>query len=95
MVWMSVVFLLVIGGFIGWSVLNQQQNQKTNEMLAGSIASVSARQDSAGIEAQKQLAAVSNQAQTAVQAAIQATNGFCWRADRSFCRSGGDRHDFV
>lgn len=73
MVWMSVVFLLVIGGFIGWSVLNQQQNQKTNEMLAGSIASVSARQDSAGIEAQKQLAAVSNQAQTAAQAAIQAS----------------------
>ena len=73
MVWMSVVFLLVIGGFIGWSVLNQQQNQKTNEMLAGSIASVSARQDSAGIEAQKQLAAVSNQARAAAQAAIQAS----------------------
>ncbi|WP_298551438.1 FHA domain-containing protein [uncultured Parabacteroides sp.] len=73
MVWMSVVFLLVIGGFIGWSILNQQQNQKANEMLAGSIASVSARQDSAGVEAQKQLAAVSNQAQTAAQAAIQAS----------------------
>ena len=73
MVWMSVVFLLVIGGFIAWSILNQQQAQKTNEMLAGSIASVSARQDSAGVEAQKQLAAVSTQAQNAAQAAIQAS----------------------
>lgn len=72
MVWMSVVFLLVIGGFIAWSILNQQQNRKTNEMLAGSIASVSARQDSAGVEAQKQIAAVSSQAQDAAQAAIQA-----------------------
>ncbi|MEY8485424.1 FHA domain-containing protein [uncultured Parabacteroides sp.] len=72
MVWMSVVFLLVIGGFIAWSILNQQQNRKTNEMLAGSIASVSARQDSAGMEAQKQIAAVSSQAQDAAQAAIQA-----------------------
>ncbi|MBD9167580.1 FHA domain-containing protein [uncultured Parabacteroides sp.] len=73
MVWMSVVFLLVIGGFIAWNILNQQQAQKTNEMLAGSIASVSARQDSAGVEAQKQLAAVSTQAQNAAQAAIQAS----------------------
>ena len=73
MVWMSVVFLLVIGGFIAWSILNQQQAQKTNEMLAGSIASVSARQDSAGVEAQKQLAAVSTQAQNAAQAVIQAS----------------------
>lgn len=73
MVWMSVVFLLVIGGFIAWSILNQQQAQKTNEMLAGSIASVSARQDSAGVEAQKQFAAVSTQAQNAAQAAIQAS----------------------
>lgn len=72
MVWMSVVFLLVIGGFIAWSILNQQQNRKTNEMLAGSIASVSARQDSAGMEAQKQIAAVSSQAQDAAQVAIQA-----------------------
>ena len=72
MVWMSVVFLLVIGGFIAWSILNQQQNRKTNEMLAGSIASVSARQDSAGMEAQKQIAAVSSQAQDAAQEAIQA-----------------------
>lgn len=73
MVWMSVVFLLVIGGFIGWSILNQQQVQKTNDMLAGNIASVSARQDSARVEAQRQLVSVSNQAQTAAQAAIQAS----------------------
>ena len=73
MVWMSVVFLLVIGGFIGWSILNQQQAQKANNLLAGSIASVSARQDSAVVEAQRQLAAVSNQAQSATQAAIQAS----------------------
>lgn len=73
MVWMSVVFLLVIGGFIGWSILNQQQVQRTNDMLAGNIASVSARQDSASVEAQRQLASVSNQAQTAAQAAIQAS----------------------
>lgn len=73
MVWMSVVFLLVIGGFIAWSILNQQQVQKANEMLAGSIASVSARQDSAGVESQRQLAAVSSQAQDAAQAAIQAS----------------------
>lgn len=73
MVWMSVVFLLVIGGFIGWSILNQQQVQRTNDMLAGNIASVSARQDSASVEAQRQLVSVSNQAQTAAQAAIQAS----------------------
>lgn len=73
MVWMSVVFLLVIGGFIGWSILNQQQVQRTNDMLAGNIASVSARQDSASVETQRQLVSVSNQAQTAAQAAIQAS----------------------
>lgn len=73
MVWMSVVFLLVIGGFIGWSILNQQQVQRTNDMLAGNIASVSARQDSARVETQRQLVSVSNQAQTAAQAAIQAS----------------------
>lgn len=73
MVWMSVVFLLVIGGFIGWSILNQQQVQRTNDMLAGNIALVSARQDSASVETQRQLVSVSNQAQTAAQAAIQAS----------------------
>lgn len=73
MVWMSVVFLLVIGGFIGWSILNQQQVQRTNDMLAGNIASVSARQDSASVETRRQLVSVSNQAQTAAQAAIQAS----------------------
>ena len=51
---MSVVFLLVIGGLVAWGVLNQQQTQKANEMLAGSIASVSARQDSVHAETQKQ-----------------------------------------
>lgn len=73
MVWMSVLFLLVIGGFIAWSVLNQKQVQEANTMLAGTIATVSARQDSAGIETQKRIETVSNQAETASQAAIQAS----------------------
>ena len=70
---MSVLFLLVIGGLVAWGVLNQQQTQKANEMLAGSIASVSARQDSVHAETQKQFAAVSTQAQQATQEAVKAS----------------------
>ena len=70
---MSVLFLLVIGGLVAWGVLNQQQTQKANEMLAGSIASVSARQDSVQAETQKQFAAVSTQAQQATQEAVKAS----------------------